>query len=138
MNTSRLSVALWSAVTWCTESVDILPLLCLASPIMRCGKTKFLKVIRGFVRKPLSTSSIKAAGLFRKILRWCSDHKDQIRATEPAALDSLHDRANDNWFPLLAIAEVAGAELGAKARRADRGAAGPGQDRFDSVPRRSL
>jgi hypothetical protein len=40
----------------------------------------------------------------RKILRWVTDHKDQIANAEPKVLDSFNDRAADNWFPLLDIA----------------------------------
>jgi hypothetical protein len=46
--------------------------------------------------------------LRRKLLRWVSDHKDEIQQAKPQIPDSLNDRAADNWFPLLAIAEVAG------------------------------
>jgi Protein of unknown function (DUF3631)/Bifunctional DNA primase/polymerase, N-terminal len=46
--------------------------------------------------------------LRRKILRWVIDHKDEITKTEPDLPNSINDRAADNWFPLLAIGQVAG------------------------------
>ncbi len=44
--------------------------------------------------------------LKRQACRWASDHGDLIKATRPKLPDSLFNRAGDNWFPLLAIAEV--------------------------------
>ena len=40
-----------------------------------------------------------------------------LKGHDPAVPDELHDRAADNWRPLLNIAEVAGAEWPATARR---------------------
>src|SRR5215469_4951340 len=52
--------------------------------------------------------------LRRKLARW-ADHKEAIRTVELSSLDSLHDRANENWFALLAIAQVAGEQWKKKA-----------------------
>jgi putative DNA primase/helicase len=53
------------------------------------------------------------AGLFEEIAaqlaRFAEDHSQQIRLARPDLPDALSDRAQDNWEPLLAIAECAGA-----------------------------
>jgi hypothetical protein len=44
------------------------------------------------------------------IARWAGDNADRIGRTVPAPMPGLHDRAQDNFEPLLAIAEVAGGD----------------------------
>ena len=45
--------------------------------------------------------------LARRCARWAADHIDEIRAARPSMPDGLHDRAEDNWEPLFAIADLA-------------------------------
>jgi hypothetical protein len=40
--------------------------------------------------------------------RWGKDHLDVLRSADPVVPEGLHDRAADNWRPLLAIAEACG------------------------------
>jgi len=48
-------------------------------------------------------------GLTRKCQRWAEDNLDSLKENcEPDVPGTLHDRAADNWRPLLAIAELAG------------------------------
>lgn len=51
-------------------------------------------------------------GLFeilqRKLCRFAEDHEDDIQKARPSLPEELHDRAQDNWEPLLAIADIAG------------------------------
>ena len=54
----------------------------------------------------------------RKCVRWAQDHLDDLRQADPAVPDQLHDRAADNWRPLLAIADAAGGEWPERARKA--------------------
>lgn len=54
----------------------------------------------------------------RRAWRWSRDHDARLRKTDPEIPDALHDRAADNWRPLLAIADLAGGGWPAKARRA--------------------
>jgi hypothetical protein len=57
--------------------------------------------------------------LARKALRWTRDNKKKIlEKSDPAPLDNLNDRANDNWRPLLAVADVAGGQWPKLARDA--------------------
>jgi len=44
-----------------------MPLLFLRSPLMRCGKTTLLDGLHCLVSKPLGTSNITAAGMYRAI-----------------------------------------------------------------------
>jgi hypothetical protein len=52
------------------------------------------------------------AGLFEdkasKLARFADDYSEQVRLARPDLPDALNDRAQDNWEPLLAIAECAG------------------------------
>jgi putative DNA primase/helicase len=54
----------------------------------------------------------------RRAARWTADHFDALRAADPDVPSELHDRAADNWRPLLAIAEAAGKDWPERARRA--------------------
>ena len=48
--------------------------------------------------------------LASKLARFADDYASQVRRARPALPDELSDRAQDNWQPLLAIAECAGPE----------------------------
>ncbi|EQD26470.1 phiRv2 prophage protein, partial [mine drainage metagenome] len=53
-----------------------------------------------------------------QIIRWSGDNAQRVGRTEPAQIAGLHDRAQDNFEPLLAIAEAAGGEWPQRARDA--------------------
>ena len=53
--------------------------------------------------------------LKRQACRWALDNGDLIKAARPKLPDALYNRAGDNWFPLLAIAEVISPEWGREA-----------------------
>lgn len=63
------TAALWSLLCWFVNSdrIDTLPFLTLASPDKRCGKTRFQTVLEWFVPRPLSTSNISSAAVYRTI-----------------------------------------------------------------------
>jgi putative DNA primase/helicase len=46
--------------------------------------------------------------LRRRAARWAQDNMDRLRAADPNVPTELHDRAADNWRPLLAIADLCG------------------------------
>ena len=48
--------------------------------------------------------------------RWTADNLDKLIGSEPAFLEKLNDRANNNWEPLFAIADLIGGEWPARAR----------------------
>ena len=54
----------------------------------------------------------------RKALRFVNDQTEAIRNGNPLLPDALHDRASDNWTPLLILADLAGGDWPAKARQA--------------------
>ena len=55
--------------------------------------------------------------LAARIARWSQDHAEAIRQARPEIPDELHDRAQDNWEPLVAIADRAGGEWPTLARQ---------------------
>lgn len=60
----------------------------------------------------------EVAPLPRRAARWAADHLDHLRGLDPVLPEALHDRAQDNWRPLVAIAEAAGGGWPERARRA--------------------
>jgi putative DNA primase/helicase len=56
--------------------------------------------------------------LASKLARFAEDQRDDVRRARPALPASLHDRAQDNWEPLLAIADVASGNWPDLARKA--------------------
>jgi putative DNA primase/helicase len=62
------------------------------------------------VQKLRHTRDGSLADLARKLVRWTADNRGKIGAARPAIPETLHDRAADNWEPLLAIAELAGGQ----------------------------
>lgn len=216
------AAALWCAMTWFMDVVNIAPLAVITAPEKRCGKTQLLNLMGRLVYRPIPASNITAAALFRTIEAWsptlmideadsfmkdneelrgvvnCGhsrdgafvirtvgddhtprqfsvwgakaisgigmlaetltdravllklrrklpqesaerlrhaepdlfrtlaaklarlavDHKGAVGKARPDLPASLNDRAQDNWEPLLAIADLAGKEWGALAREA--------------------
>ena len=45
--------------------------------------------------------------LARRAARWAADHLDALSGADPDVPAELHDRAADNWRPLLAVADLA-------------------------------
>ena len=56
--------------------------------------------------------------LNRMCIRWANDNLISLRDAATNVPDGLHDRAADNWEPLLAIADRAGEEWPERARKA--------------------
>jgi hypothetical protein len=54
----------------------------------------------------------------RRAGRWATDHLDVLTAADPTVPAGLHDRARDNWRPLLAIADALGGPWPERARAA--------------------
>lgn len=54
----------------------------------------------------------------RRAARWAADYIEQLDGAEPEPVLGLNDRAQDNWLPLLAIAEACGSEWQQRARKA--------------------
>jgi hypothetical protein len=71
------------------------------------------------MRRKLDGEKVEAlkrdsSGLFdrlaSKLARFAADYSGTVRLARPALPESLSDRAQDNWEPLLSIAECAGAD----------------------------
>ena len=58
----------------------------------------------------------KLADLASMAARWAADNAEALRAATPDIPSELHDRAADNWEPLLPIADIAGGDWPARAR----------------------
>jgi putative DNA primase/helicase len=54
----------------------------------------------------------------RKAARWAADHLDGLRDADPELPDSLSDRGQDNWRPLIGIADAIGHGWSERARQA--------------------
>ncbi len=52
--------------------------------------------------------------------RWAADNLASLKGDDPMVPKELHDRAADNWEPLFSIADLAGGDWPAHARRAAR------------------
>lgn len=50
--------------------------------------------------------------------RWAADNLDQLIGNEPDIVEKLNDRANNNWEPLFAIADLIGGEWPERTRNA--------------------
>jgi putative DNA primase/helicase len=53
----------------------------------------------------------------RRLARWVNDHEQELRDADPAVPAEVHGRSADNWRPLFAVADIAGADWPEKARR---------------------
>jgi hypothetical protein len=56
--------------------------------------------------------------LGRRAARWVADNKSSLVDADPLMPEELNDRAQDNWRPLIAIADAISADLGRNARDA--------------------
>ena len=56
--------------------------------------------------------------LRRRIWTWSHHNMETLRTLDPSLPDGLHDRARDNWRPLVSIADLAGGIWPERARRA--------------------
>ncbi|GBG02535.1 hypothetical protein AZSI13_18620 [Azospira sp. I13] len=66
--------------------------------------------------------------LAAKLARFAIDNREALRQVRPDLPAALNDRAQDNWEPLLAIAELAGGEWPSLARHAALKLSGSGED----------
>lgn len=73
--------------------------------------------VQQFPRKghPLRALRAEMEELQGQCTRWVSDNYAQLSEAEPAVIYELSDRANDNWYSLLSIAEVINKECSQQA-----------------------
>ncbi len=70
----------------------------------------------------------------RKLARFALDSGEAIENSRPALPDALSDRAQDNWEPLLAIADIAGNHWPETARQSAMAIYAKGQDDDNQAP----
>ncbi len=64
------AVALWSAMTWFMDVVQVAPLAVITAPEKRCGKSQLLFLLGRLSARALTASSISPAALYRAIDAW--------------------------------------------------------------------
>ncbi len=64
------TVALWAAMTWFMEVVQVAPLAVITAPEKRCGKSQMLSLLGRLSARSISASSISPAALYRSIDAW--------------------------------------------------------------------
>lgn len=64
------AAALWIVFTWFTDVVDVAPIANITAPEKRCGKTVMLGVFARLACRPLASSNISSAALFRALELW--------------------------------------------------------------------
>jgi len=64
------AAALWIAMSWFIDVVQVAPLAVITAPEKRCGKSLLLTLIGRLVPKPIQASSISPSALFRSIDAW--------------------------------------------------------------------
>ena len=94
-------VALWAVFSHCHDCFDISPVLAITSPTPECGKTTLLTLLGALVPRPLPSSNVTAAVLFRAIDKWSPtliiDEADTFLADNDelrGILNSGHNRRN--------------------------------------------
>lgn len=64
-----VAVTLWIFFTWCVDVCHIAPIAWINAPEKRCGKTQLATLIGRMSKRPISTTNITPAALFRCIER---------------------------------------------------------------------
>ena len=64
------AVALWVAMTWFMDVVQVAPLAVITAPEKRCGKSQLLFLLGKLSYRPLTASNISPAALFRAVDAW--------------------------------------------------------------------
>lgn len=92
--------ALWVVFAYAHEVAEVSPLLALCSPEKRCGKTRALSILDALVPRPLSTSNVTPAAVFRAVERFSPtllvDEADTFLNARPelgGILNSGHTRS---------------------------------------------
>lgn len=106
----KTACALYAIYTHSHDAFPISPLLAAVSPMERCGKTTLLKVFLKLVCRPLASSSLTGAGVFRTIEKWrptliIEEADAFLHGNEEmrGLLDSGHDR--ETAFVLRVVGE---------------------------------
>jgi putative DNA primase/helicase len=104
--------------TWCPKIIALIGKLkdtledrSIVIPLRRKGPGEAVERLRADRLQALDP-------VCRKAWRWGQDNLDALRTHEPDVPPELHDRAADNWRPLLAVADLVGGDWPEHARNA--------------------
>jgi hypothetical protein len=64
------AAALWAAMTWVVDALQIAPLAVVTAPEKRCGKSELRRLMAKFVHRPLEADGMSASVLFRGFDLW--------------------------------------------------------------------
>ena len=67
---TALAASLWVAMTWFMDEIKIAPIAIITAPEKRCGKSQLLSVLGKLSYRPLPSSNISPAALFRSVDKW--------------------------------------------------------------------
>ena len=102
--------------TWCPKAVALIGKL----PATLADRSIEIKMRRKSSKEITSKLRLDHLGDFeplrRKAARWAQDNLEALKGADPEVPGTLDDRAQDNWRPLLAIADLAGGEWPTRAR----------------------
>lgn len=104
--------------TWCPKAVALIG----KAPQTVQDRSIVLEIRRKTATEKVDrwrrTTAKALEPLQQKITRWVADNRAALAAIVPEVPDLGSDRAEDNWEPLLAVADVAGGAWPERARRA--------------------
>ncbi len=64
------AMALWVAMTWFIDDVEVAPIAIITAPEKACGKSQLLSILGYLVARPLPAANSTASFLFRAITTW--------------------------------------------------------------------
>ncbi|MDB4745819.1 DUF3631 domain-containing protein [Verrucomicrobia bacterium] len=64
------AVGLWCLLSYVYDSFHVSPILYITSPTKGCGKTTLLEIVQHLTKRPLSTSNLSSAALFRSVEKY--------------------------------------------------------------------
>jgi putative DNA primase/helicase len=106
--------------TWCAKAITCIGKL---PPTLadRAIEVRLVRKLPGESAERFSQQKPAIKGLCgtlaRRAARWAADHVMTLQAADPAIPAGLHNRAADNWLPLLAVADAIGGHWPETARR---------------------
>lgn len=101
--------------TWCPKAIALIGKL----PPTLHDRAIVIPLVRKMACERVDRlTEFDSVDIRRKCARWVLDHTSSLREADPAVPPEFHDRAADNWRPLLAIADLVGGEWPQRARNA--------------------
>lgn len=107
--------------TWCPKVIvgkDDSGVLLDDTTADRCIRIELKRKLAGEPRARFRIDLEHFIDLRRELKRWTDASLKALRGADPTVPGELHDRAADNWRPLLAIADLAGGDWPQRAREA--------------------